>query len=181
MGNVGAESNRQKLKLDRFVWIVLIVALVLRVTVMLVVFCDDNPYSGDGPFYIKNAQQPNRILGLPKPLRPTEPWWQGATTSIGPGYPVFLMPYFQLIPDSNPVAQVVASRIAQSVVGTLTALMIYLIARKLFDERVGRGAVCPGARSTRRVLLGDDHLGDAVHFPVYGLSLFILSSRLGRR
>ncbi|MBN1119702.1 MAG: glycosyltransferase family 39 protein [Anaerolineae bacterium] len=151
MGNLGAKSNRQKLKLDRFVWIVLVVALVLRITVMLVVFCDDNPYSGDGPFYIKNAQQPNRILGLPKPLRPTEPWWQGATTSIGPGYPVFLMPYFQLIPDSNPVAQVVASRIAQSVTGTLTALMLYLLAKKLFDERVARVALVVQALDLRDV------------------------------
>ncbi len=150
---MAAEERADRGRLGTFVWVVLIVALILRVTVMLTVFNDAEPYTGDGPFYILNAVETWR-LGLPGP-EPTGTTWriEGATTSIGPGYPGFLIPFFQLIPDSQPVAQVVAARIGQAVVDTLTALLIYLIARRLFGERVGRVALVAQALDARAIFV----------------------------
>lgn len=135
-------------RLSRFVWIVLVAALVLRVGVTLVAFADADPYTGDGPYYIKNARQPWR-LGIPDPV--SQPRWQAAARSIGPVYPVFLIPFFNLIPDENAVGQLVAARIGQSAVDVLTALLLYLIARRLFDERAGRVALVAQALDLRYV------------------------------
>lgn len=136
--------------LDRFVVVVLTLALIIRVLVVATAFVSDDPYTGDGPFYIKNAHQLWR-LGIPGP----ENWGrqQAATTSIGPVYPLFLAPYFHLIPDSEPTAQMVAARLGQAVVDTATALFIYLIARRLFGRSVGRVALVAQALDMRYVFV----------------------------
>jgi 4-amino-4-deoxy-L-arabinose transferase-like glycosyltransferase len=135
-------------RLSRFVWIVLVAALVLRVGVMLVAFTSTDTYTGDGPFYIKNARQPWR-LGIPDPTM--ERRWQAAARSIGPVYPAFLIPFFNLIPDEDEVGQLVAARVGQAAVDTLTVLLVYLIARRLFGERAGRVALVAQAVDLRYV------------------------------
>jgi hypothetical protein len=135
-------------RLSRFVWIVLVAALVLRVGVMLVAFTGTDTYTGDGPFYIKNARQPWR-LGIPDPV--SERRWQAAARSIGPVYPAFLIPFFNLIPDENEVGQLVAARVGQAAVDALTVLLVYLIARRLFGERAGRVALVAQAVDLRYV------------------------------
>jgi 4-amino-4-deoxy-L-arabinose transferase-like glycosyltransferase len=135
-------------RLSRFVWIVLVIALVLRVGVMLVAFTSTDTYTGDGPYYIKNARQPWR-LGIPDPL--SQPRWQAAARSIGPVYPAFLIPFFNLIPDEDAVGQLVAARVGQAAVDALTVLLVYLIARRLFGERAGRVALVAQAVDLRYV------------------------------
>lgn len=136
-------------RLGRFVWAMLAVALLLRIAIMLTVFNSAESFSGDGPFYIKNAVEPWRLTVQP----PDWPYDDtGAyTTSIGPVYPVFLMPFYNLIPASQPVMQAAAARIAQAALDTLIVLFVYLITRRLFGERAGRVALVAQALDLRYI------------------------------
>lgn len=145
---VMGSARPQGRALDRFAVVVLALALIIRVLVVATAFVSDDPYTGDGPFYIKNAHQVWR-LGIPS----ADNWkrQQAATTSVGPVYPLFLVPYFHLIPDANPTAQVIAARLGQAAVDTATALLLYLIARRLFGWGVGRVALVAQALDMRYV------------------------------
>lgn len=136
---------------DRFLWIGLAAALILRVVVMLVVFRTAETYSGDGPFYIVNAQELWRILNIPAPDAPRDYIYLRHTTSIGPLYPLFIAPFYRLIPDSAPVAQALGTRLAQAVLDTLIAYLVYRIAHHLFGRRVARVALVAQALDLRYV------------------------------
>jgi 4-amino-4-deoxy-L-arabinose transferase-like glycosyltransferase len=126
--------------LDRFAWIVLAVALLLRVALVLLFFRTESALTDDGPFYILIAQNPSMLgmEGIPY-----------AEVSVGPVYPIFLMPFFNLIPDSMPVTQMVAARLAQALVDTVTVGLVYLLALSLFDRRVARVAMIAQALDAR--------------------------------
>lgn len=125
--------SKLRLRSDHLLWVVLIAALLVRVAVILVAFQSAETFSGDGPFYISTARHLDR-LWFPANLR-------RAVTSIGPLYPLFMAPFMHLIPKSAEVAQLVAVRLAQAGVDTLSVLFVYLLARRLFGERVGRIAL----------------------------------------
>lgn len=126
----------------RFVWIVLALALLLRVGVIFAAFFDAEPYSGDGAYYITVARQPAH-LGFVSPTV--------AVASIGPLYPIVLIPSFKLIPDTAPVAQVVSVRLLQATLDTLTIALVYLIARRIFGEGVGRVVLVAQALDARYI------------------------------
>jgi 4-amino-4-deoxy-L-arabinose transferase-like glycosyltransferase len=121
----------------RFVWAVLALGLVLRVGVILVAFASEQSFNGDSVYYMRIARQPIRFLG------------SADLTSSGPLYPLFLIPFFNLIPDSAPLAQVTAARLAQVVIDTTTVWLVYAIARNLFGETVGRVALVAQALDVR--------------------------------
>jgi 4-amino-4-deoxy-L-arabinose transferase-like glycosyltransferase len=129
------------LRFDRFAWIVLAVAFLLRVVLVLLFFRTEDALTDDGPFYILIAQNPS-MLGIEGAV----PY---AEVSVGPVYPIFLMPFFHLIPDSMPVAQMVAARLAQALVDTVTVGLVYLLALSLFDRRVARVAMIAQALDAR--------------------------------
>lgn len=135
--------HRPDLRGDRFVWIVLAAALLLRVAIMLAAFQSDDAFTDDGPYYISAARHLDR-LWFPENAR-------RAITSIGPLYPIFLSPFMQLIPRSMPIAQLVSARLAQVVLDTLLVLLVYLIARRLFGERAGRVALVAQALDLRYI------------------------------
>ncbi len=150
-----ADSRR---RLDRFVWIVLGVALALRVVVMLTVFTHDTAIASDTHYYITVARAPWR-LGIPEGPYFNDPDFTPgsysrrvlAVVGVGPIYPAFLVPFFNLIPDEALVAQFTAARLAQALLDTLTVLWIYLVAQRLFGERVGRVALVAQALDLRYV------------------------------
>ncbi len=133
--------NRLRLRSSHLLWAVLIAALLVRVAVILVAFQSAETFSGDGPFYLSAARHLDRLWLPANPRR--------AITSIGPFYPLFISPFVHLIPKSAEVAQLVAIRLAQAGVDTLTVLFVYLLARRLFGERVGRIALIAQAFDPR--------------------------------
>ncbi len=148
-GQGGGLPDKVRPRLDRFAWIVLAVALALRVAVMLVVFNTADPHSGDGPYYLRTARMP-WLLGAYRD--PTLRHLAGEpVTTIGPVYPVYLMPFVHLIPETAPAAQMVGARLGQAVFDTLTVLCVYLIAARLFGVRVGRVALVAQALDLRYV------------------------------
>ena len=131
------ETNR--IKIDRFAWIVLAIGLVVQIAIILIFFRTSNPEASDGNYYILIAREPARLL-----LTTDAPVY-----SVGPIYPIFLIPFYQLIPESTPIAQAVAVRIAQAVLSSLIALFVYLIAKRLFGEQTGRVALVAQALDAR--------------------------------
>jgi 4-amino-4-deoxy-L-arabinose transferase-like glycosyltransferase len=121
----------------RFVWAVLALGLLLRVGVILVAFANEQSFNGDSVYYMRIARQPIRFLS------------SADLTSSGPLYPLFLVPFFNLIPDTAPLAQVTAARLAQAVIDTATVWLVYAIARELFGELVGRVALVAQALDVR--------------------------------
>jgi 4-amino-4-deoxy-L-arabinose transferase-like glycosyltransferase len=136
---------RSSARLDRFVWIVLVAALVLRIAVLAAFYVDEEPHGGDASYYMLAAQQSCRLWLPDNPA--------GAFTSVGPVYPLFLLPFLSLIPDSAPVAQMVAVRSGQVVLDTLTVVLVYLIARHLFGQRVARVALVAQALDARYIFM----------------------------
>ena len=134
---------------DRFLWIGLAIAFLLRLLIMLIVFRSPEPYSGDGPFYIVNAQELWRILNIPAPNAPHDYIYLRHTTSIGPLYPLFLAPFYNLIPNTAPVAQALATRVAQAGLDTLIVYLVYRLADHLFGRRVAHVALVAQAIDLR--------------------------------
>lgn len=150
-------SIRQKL--GRFEFIILGAALALRVILMVTVFASAETYSGDGATYIGVAQNPWR-LGIPPGISPASPDYDPtfptkrneAVASIGPVYPVFLIPFFYGADIScDTIAPFVAARIAQAVLDSLTVLLIYLSTLQLFNRRTARIAMAVQAFDLRYI------------------------------
>jgi 4-amino-4-deoxy-L-arabinose transferase-like glycosyltransferase len=125
------------LRSRRFTWVVLAIALLLRIGVVLIAFASERSFNGDSIYYMRIARQPINALS------------NADLTSSGPLYPLFLVPFFNLIPGSAPLAQVAAARLAQAVVDTATVWLVYAIARDLFGETVGRVALVAQALDVR--------------------------------
>ncbi|NDJ53997.1 MAG: glycosyltransferase family 39 protein [Chloroflexi bacterium] len=136
-----AESTLWSLQVDRMVWMLLGVALLLRLLVMLIFFRAPDPILEDGDFYISIAQDIGRLFFPADPLM--------AVTSIGPIYPFFLWPFFNIPPDQAVNVQFATARIAQALVDTTTVFFVYMIARQLFGETVGRVALIAQALDVR--------------------------------
>jgi 4-amino-4-deoxy-L-arabinose transferase-like glycosyltransferase len=146
-------------RLNPFVWAVLAAALALRLGVLAAFFWNTETCSGDGAYYIDVARNPWR-LGIPEGIPASSPDFDPtmpgnlrllAVTSVGPAYPVYLLPFYTLIADTSPLAQFAAARLGQAALDTLTVLFVYLIARRLFDERAARVALVAQALDLRYV------------------------------
>lgn len=128
---------------DRFAWVLLIAALALRVGVILLFYRTLDPHGGDSDFYIATATHLSR-LGFISRQR---------VTSIGPAYSLFLAPFYLLIPDVHPLAQMVAVRLAQAITDTVTVGIVYLLACDLFGRRTGRVALAMQALDARYIFV----------------------------
>lgn len=117
-------------QLDRFAWIILALALILRIIVAWIVL-QDIPHWGDSYYYRTIATDPIRFL-----YNEAAP-----VTSVAPLYPILLIPFFQLIPGSMPLVQLHAVQIAQALLDTVTIVLLYLLVFRLFDRRIARVAL----------------------------------------
>lgn len=148
-----------RLYLDRFAWIALALALILRIVVVLVFYVDGSPHGGDGVYYLTVAGQPAR-LGFPGE-------WGAPVTSIGPGYPLFLASFVALLPDSSPVWQLVAIRLGQALFDTLLVLMVYRIAFHLFGLQTARIALAAQALDARYLFQNGSIATEAVFIALF--------------
>ncbi len=117
-------------QLDRFAWIILGLALILRIAITQVVL-SDGMHMGDSLYYRIVASEPIRLL-----YNEVAP-----VTSIAPLYPILLIPFYQLIPASMPLVQLQAVQIAQAILDTFTLILLYLLVIRLFDRRAARAAL----------------------------------------
>lgn len=117
-------------QLDRFAWIILALALILRIVVTQIVL-SDGIHWGDSTYYRTIAAEPIRFLYNK----------DAPVTSIAPLYPLLLIPFFQLIPGSMPLVQIQAVLITQALVDTVTLILFYLLVFRLFDRRIARVAL----------------------------------------
>lgn len=127
---------------NRFLWIALGITLAVRVAYLLLRFLTTDLISSDAAYYVAVAQDPMRLIYAPH--RPV--------VAIGPIYPVFLMPFFLIAPNSAPLTQLVWARAGHIILDTLTAACIYLIAQRVFGERVARTALIVQAFDPRYIL-----------------------------
>jgi 4-amino-4-deoxy-L-arabinose transferase-like glycosyltransferase len=132
-------------RLDRLTWIMLAVALVLRVGVVLAFYAVSDLHGSDAAYYIKVAHDPAR-LWFPENTH-------DAVTTIGPGYPLFLLPFLNLPGDAASVTPLVGARLANALVDTLTVLFVYLIAWEVFGARVARVVLVAQALDPRHIFL----------------------------
>lgn len=126
---------------ERLVLPVLLLALLIRVGVSLT-----RPWeqanTSDGAFYIAVAIQPYR-LGLD-----VDPG--AAVTSIGPVYPLLLVPVIRLA-AGDPQTQVAIIRMLQVGIDTVTVWLVYRIALHLFGSRVALVALIMQALDLRSI------------------------------
>jgi hypothetical protein len=139
---MGLTHIRYALSRDRFFWLVIAIAILLRIGIIFTFNVNRHLYFSDTLYYIRVAQEPNRLVindGAP-------------ATSIGPIYPLFLTPFFQLFPAYMRVAPVVAARLSQAFFDVLAIIAIYLIAQQQFGQYVARIALVMQALDLRYVL-----------------------------
>jgi|GEM_PF-3397531 len=166
-------------RLPRFVAIALAVAFLLRLLVIALAFTplprllgfsakDEFPYyqpQSDETFYRDVAEVPSRLFIL-------EHRGGWGVTTIGPVYPLFLAPFFALIPDSAAAVQFTAIRVSQALIDTLSALVLYLLGQRLFDERAARVALAVQALDIRYMLQAGTLMTETLY--LFGLLLFFL-------
>lgn len=142
MGNrLLVQTNR--INIDRFAWIALAIGLVVQIAIILIAFRTADPAASDGNYYILIAREPSRL----------SPASDAPVFSIGPVYPIFLIPFYQMISSNAPVAQAVAVRIVQAILNSVTSLSVYLIATHLFGKRTGRVALLAQAFDARHLFV----------------------------
>nr|MBN1228821.1 glycosyltransferase family 39 protein [Anaerolineae bacterium] len=132
---------------DRAVWIILALALLIRVFVMVAVFSGDDYAFDDSAYYVSIAQEPWR-LGIPADERD----YDKAAVTVGPIYPAFLIPIYNWLNADIP-AQTTLTRIIQAVLDVIVALLVYLIAYDLFGKRVAIIALVMQALDLRYVFM----------------------------
>ena len=109
----------------RFVWVALAAGFILRVGVAWMAFPPQQALVSDSLYYVRIARHPLSLIN-------------GAdVTSSGPLYPLFLIPFFSLLPDDLPGLQVAAVQLVQALLDTASVWLIYRIGCQLFDERAG--------------------------------------------
>ncbi len=128
-----------KLKQNGFVWAALVVALTLRLVVVFTAYASAEPHTSDALYYILVAIEPVRLIARS----------DAAVKAIGPLYPLFLVPFFHLIPERAATTQLIAVRVAQALLDTVAVGLVYLLARAAFGERVGRLALVVQATDAR--------------------------------
>jgi hypothetical protein len=151
-------------QLDRFAWIILALALILRIIVAQMVISEGR-HMGDSLYYQTIASQP--ILFL---------WNKDApVTSVAPLYPLLLIPFFQLIPNSQLLVQIQAVQIAQALLDTITLILIYRLVLRLFDQRVARVALVIQAFDLRYAFQASKLVTEVLYiFLMVGFMLIVL-------
>jgi 4-amino-4-deoxy-L-arabinose transferase-like glycosyltransferase len=166
------EQIRQHLRDHRFFWAVIALAFALRIAVVLLYYANTNLYISDAAAYIKLAEHPDWLIYAPN----------SPPVSIGPVYPAFLVPFIDIIPDSARLVQFVSARLAQACIDTITVAVIYLIAAKLFDQRIARAALIAQALDVRSIFqvgaLGTETLFIAL-FCIFMLAYIYASEQMG--
>lgn len=99
---------------------------------------------------------------------------QGGPTAVrGPAYPILLGAVYALSGDS-----LTAGRLAGAVLGMLTVLLIYLLAKRIWGRRVGIVAAALAAVFPPLVLLSRDLLSESLFIPLeLGALLCVLNFR----
>ncbi|GAB4473994.1 MAG: hypothetical protein Kow00124_13530 [Anaerolineae bacterium] len=164
----------------RTIWLVLAAALILRVMVILFAFTPllptlfpdsgiDNSHRlelrDDEVFYHQVGSAPQRLFYL-------EHRFGQAVTTIGPVYPLFLAPFIALFRE-NLAVQLTAIRLAQALIDTAAVGLVYLIARQLFGQSVGRIALLIQALDVRYMYQAGTILTETVFIGLFLLALWL--------
>ncbi len=165
---------------SRTVWLVLAMALTLRVMVILFAFTPllptlfpnsgiDNSHRielrDDEVFYHQVGSTPQRLVYL-------EHRFGQAVTTIGPVYPLFLAPFIALLRE-NLAMQLTAIRLVQALIDTAAVGLVYLIARQLFGYNVGRIALLIQALDVRYMYQAGTILTETVFIGLFLLALWL--------
>jgi hypothetical protein len=161
---------QQHLHDHRFFWLVIALAFALRIMIVVLYYANTKLYISDAAAYIKLANHPLWLIYAPN----------SPPVSIGPIYPAFLIPFFNFIPDSARLVQLVGARLAQAGIDAVTVAVVYLIAQKLFDQRIARAAMIAQALDVRYIFqvgaLGTETLFIAL-FSIFMLAYFHISEQ----
>ncbi|MFZ0041540.1 MAG: glycosyltransferase family 39 protein [Solirubrobacteraceae bacterium] len=155
------------------VWVILAIALVLRLTVVAVTW--DTPVTLDPQDFSRTAASIAQGHGYPPSNRAPG---GGASAFRPPGYPVFLAGVYAIAGRTAPAA----GRLAGAFLGTLSVTLIGLIALRLWGRRVGMLALGIAAAAPPLVILSTALISEALFVPVMlAAVLTALESRASKR
>lgn len=142
----------------------LALALLVRIVTILLVFNTPEPYFGDTPHYFKLAGRPLKLILVGTSMI--------ANKSTAPLYPLFLAPFVNLLPEWS-LQQTYAILFAQALVDTGTVAVVFLIARRLFDERVAWWALILQALDFRYIFAADVMATETLFIFLMALSVLL--------
>ena len=152
------------------VWVILVIALVLRLTVVALTW--DTPATLDPQDFSRTAASIAQGHGYPSSNRAPG---GGPSAFRPPGYPVFLAGVYVIVGHPAPAA----GRLAGALLGTLSVALIGLIALRLWGRRVGMLAMGIGAAVPSLVILSTALISEALFVPV--MLAAVLSALEARR
>lgn len=115
------------------------VGLLIRLGIILIFYLQARYFVQDAHFYTLVANEPRRLTFIP----------ETSTIAITPLYPIFLMPFFHLIPSTMPETQVVTARVVQAIFDVMTVAIVYLITHHVFGKRAAKVAIAVQALDIR--------------------------------
>jgi 4-amino-4-deoxy-L-arabinose transferase-like glycosyltransferase len=144
-------------RVPRFAWLVLALALALRVTVVGLTW--DTPTTLDPADFSRTAQSIASGHGYPPSNRAPG---GGASAFRPPGYPVFLGAVYWIAGQEAPPG----GRLAGAFLGTITVALVGLIALRLWGKRVAVLALCIAAVAPPMVILSTALVSEALFVPL---------------
>ncbi len=174
----------QKPLIDKYVLILLGLALVIRLLTIRVMFWGTEAHADDAFSYIFLTYH-SQYLGVPEDSH------LGAfATSIAPLYPIYLIPFFKWMAASLPVVggypylpifeagSYQAARIGHVFLDTGTVLSVYVLATTIFDRTVGRVALIAQAFDPRALIANGPIATEPLFLVLFtaGLAFFALGT-----
>jgi 4-amino-4-deoxy-L-arabinose transferase-like glycosyltransferase len=142
---------------QRGVWVILAVALALRLTTVALTF--DTPTTLDPADFSRTAASIAAGHGYPPTNRAPG---GGPSAFRPPGYPVFLGAVYAVAGHEDPAV----GRLAGAFLGTLSVALIGLIALRLWGKRVAMLALAIAAVAPPLVILGTALISEALFVPL---------------
>jgi 4-amino-4-deoxy-L-arabinose transferase-like glycosyltransferase len=164
-----------KLLSSRYALVLIAVGFLLRLGMTLILFGAVTAVqeSSDSGYYVIVAQQIDRLAWH------TEDQWGYAATGIAPLYPLFMAPFFALIPpDANPLLWV---RLAQVLVDTGLIALVGALTDKLFGRKVALVALTVQALDPRYIYLAGAIQTELIFIPLVALSLLYYADAAEKR
>lgn len=153
----GRCARRLLRRVSTAAWVVLALALALRLTTVALTF--ETPAQFDPGDLSRTAQSIAQGHGYPPTNRAPG---GGASAFRPPGYPVFLAAVYAIAGRAAPSL----GRLAGAFLGTLSVALIGLIALRLWGKRVGLLALAIGAVAPPLVILSTALISEALFVPV---------------
>jgi 4-amino-4-deoxy-L-arabinose transferase-like glycosyltransferase len=144
-------------RVGRLAWVVLAVALILRVALVLATF--DTPTTLDPADFSRTALSIAQGHGYPSSNRAPD---DGPSAFRPPAYPAFLAAIYAVAGQEAPPA----GRIAGAVLGTVAVGLIGLIAARLWGRRVGMLALGIGAVAPPLIVLSTTLVSEVLFVPL---------------